>query len=64
MESGRKDCLPFRRLKEFWTWAENGGRKSFRMDELDDSLIIEKDASAPVPYLKKLADDVETADNT
>ena len=55
--------LPFYKLEEFWKRAEAGGRKSFRMDELDKDFIIEKDGSAPVPFLKRLADDAERGDH-
>ncbi len=51
--------LPFRDLEKFWKRAEEGGRKSFRMDELNGDLIIREDGSAPVPFLKKIAEDAE-----
>ena len=51
--------LPFHKLEEFWDRAENGGRKSFRMDELDNNYVIEKDGSVPVPFLHRLAYDIE-----
>ena len=51
--------LPFHKLEEFWKRAENGGRKSFRMDELDKNYVIEKDGGVPVPFLHRLAYDIE-----
>jgi recombination protein U len=53
--------LPFRHLKKFWDRAENGGRKSFRHDELDEKYIIpsHKDAGLLIPFLDSLQIDLE-----
>ncbi len=53
--------LPFRDLKVFWDRAKNGGRKSFKHDELDEKYIIAsaKDAGILVPYLDAMAIDLE-----
>ena len=53
--------LPFRDLKAFWDRAQNGGRKSFRHDELDEKYIIKQgnDAGIFVPYLDALSVDLE-----
>jgi recombination protein U len=53
--------LPFRDLKVFWDRAKNGGRKSFRHDELDEKYIIAptKDAGILVPYLDAMSIDLE-----
>ncbi|RKM62494.1 Holliday junction resolvase RecU [Butyrivibrio sp. CB08] len=53
--------LPFRDLKVFWDRAADGGRKSFRHDELDESYVIKPshDAGIFVPYLDTLSIDLE-----
>lgn len=43
--------LPFERLYFFWQRAENGGRKSFRFEELAPEYIIPKKQGILVPYL-------------
>lgn len=43
--------LPYRRMREFWDRAENGGRKSFRHDELDPSWVLSPHGGYLVPYL-------------
>lgn len=56
--------LPFRRLLEFWKRAENGGRKSFRRDELDDKYIIKSpgENGILVPYLDLIQKDLDERD--
>ena len=53
--------LPYRKLKEFWNRAENGGRKSFRRDELSDEYIIKSpgDCGILIPYLDLLQKDLD-----
>ena len=53
--------LPFRKLKEFWEWAEKGGRKSFRRDELSDDFIIAThgDNGILIPYLDCIQKDLD-----
>ncbi len=53
--------LPFRQLKEFWDRAQNGGRKSFRHDELDLSYIVTSpgDSGILIPYLDAIQKDLE-----
>ena len=52
--------LPFRQLKVFWNRALEGGRKSFRRDELDEKYIFsDKEAAVMVPYLETLKIDLE-----
>ena len=50
--------LPFRNLKIFWDRAVGGGRKSFRMDELDMSYVLPKKSGLLVPYLDMLQKDL------
>lgn len=50
--------LPFRHLLVFWDRAQNGGRKSFRFDELDLSYEIKPKAGLFVPYLDAMQKDL------
>ena len=50
--------LRFRELKVFWERANNGGRKSFRFDELDEGYIIKEKRGFLVPYLEMLQKDI------
>ncbi|MCR5032394.1 MAG: Holliday junction resolvase RecU [Lachnospiraceae bacterium] len=51
--------LPFRALKVFWDRAVNGGRKSFRFEEmLEASYFIGKQSGYMVPYLEALQKDL------
>lgn len=56
--------LTYDRLLEFWERAENGGRKSFRYDELDLNYLIPLQSGACVHYLQILQMDLERRDNT
>lgn len=52
--------LPFDNLYEFWKRAQDGGRKSFRFEELDPAFILPKKHGVLVPYLDALKLDLET----
>ena len=52
--------LPLETFLVFWERAEKGGRKSFRMDELDPEWRLPEKASVPVPYIGMLAAAVNT----
>lgn len=54
--------LRFRELKEYWSRAENGGRKSFRMEELNVDFFLPKVSGVLVPYLQALQRDLEMRD--
>ena len=54
--------LTFQKLLEFWNRAENGGRKSFRMEELDQEYFLPKKSGILVPYLDALKVDLEHRD--
>ena len=54
--------LPFEYLKIFWERAKNGGRKSFRHDELNPAYIIPRDDDVLVPYLETLKIDLADRD--
>lgn len=51
--------LTFEQLKFFWDRSVNGGRKSFRMDELDDKWFFERKNGFMIPFLEMLAKDLE-----
>ena len=55
--------LPFRHLQKFWQRAQDGGRKSFRFDELDLSYTISSRAGLLVPYLDALQKDLNDRDD-
>ena len=52
--------LTFHKLYEFWKRSVEGGRKSFRYDELDPDYILPKKGGILVPYLDMLKKDLET----
>lgn len=52
--------LRYKKLEEFWNRMKNGGRKSFRFDELEsDFLIVEKRTTGIIPYLEMLQKDLD-----
>ena len=46
--------LPFRDLERFWTRAAEGGRKSFRYEELEPAFFLPEVPGILVPYLNAL----------
>lgn len=52
--------LPFRELLVYWRRMEEGGRKSFRREELDEKYYLPKKSGFLVPYLEGLKLDLET----
>lgn len=50
--------LPFRLFLPFWERAQAGGRKSFRLDELDQTYILPKKQGVMVPYLEMINKDL------
>ncbi len=54
--------LPYEMLKFFWDRAKNGGRKSFRYDELNPEYVIPKKSGILVPYLDMLQKDLDDRD--
>jgi len=54
--------LSFRQLKKFWDRMQEGGRKSFRFDEIDLSYEIKPRAGIFVPYLDALNKDLSERD--
>ena len=58
-----KDILYYLRISElkvFWDRANNGGRKSFRFEELDKDYIIPKKKGLLVPYLDMIQKDLDS----
>lgn len=51
--------LTFDKLYEFWERAVNGGRKSFRFEELDRDYVIPVHSGACVHYLTLLQQDLQ-----
>ncbi|SFP93612.1 recombination protein U [Lachnospiraceae bacterium XBB1006] len=51
--------LRFSKFKEFYERKEKGGRKSFRIEELEDAYFFPPGKGVLVPYLDKLALDME-----
>ena len=54
--------LKLEHLLQFWNRAKNGGRKSFRLDELDLAFEMPKKHGVFVPYLDMLNLDLEQRD--
>ncbi len=54
--------LRFRELLKFWERREKGGRKSFRMDELDGDFFLEGEQGVLVPYLEGIQKDLSSRD--
>ena len=51
--------LPYEMLKFFWDRAKEGGRKSFRYEELNPAYALPKKHGVLVPYLEALKVDLE-----
>lgn len=51
--------LPYEMLRFFWDRARNGGRKSFRFEELNPAYVLPKKQGILVPYLDVLQRDLE-----
>lgn len=54
--------LTYQKMMEFWNRSLNGGRKSFRYDELDPVYIIPQNKDVFVPYLEALKMDLDLRD--
>ena len=46
-------------LERFWKRAEDGGRKSFRFDELDEEFFFKSTNGYYITYLEMLKKDLE-----
>jgi recombination protein U len=54
--------LTYQDMMRFWNRALEGGRKSFRYEELDQNYYIQPKNGILVPYLEALQRDLETRD--
>ena len=54
--------LTYERMRIFWDRAVNGGRKSFRYDELNQNFFLRSSGGILVPYLETLQKDLELRD--
>ena len=54
--------LPYRQMRFFWDRAVNGGRKSFRYDELNQNFLLHMEGGILVPYLDALQKDLDMRD--
>ncbi|HIS31648.1 MAG TPA: Holliday junction resolvase RecU [Candidatus Limivivens intestinipullorum] len=59
--TGRNEILylPLRHLRVFWKRREQGGRKSFRYEELDLSYRISMQKGVFIPYLEMIQKDLD-----
>ena len=54
--------LTFRELLTYWNRMKDGGRKSFRRDELDPQFYLPAYSGFLVPYLEGLKKDLKMRD--
>lgn len=54
--------LPYRDMMRFWRRMEEGGRKSFRYEEIDESYLLHSRQGILVPYLDGLQKDLAQRD--
>lgn len=55
--------LSFQQLREFWDRKEQGGRKSFRFEELKEDFFLPKKSGVMVPFLEILQVDLNSREN-
>lgn len=51
--------MRFEELYKFWKRMQEGGRKSFRYEELDDRFFLNEKPGVFIPYLESLQKDLE-----
>lgn len=54
--------MRFDEIRKFWERAENGGRKSIRIEELSPEFFMELKNACYVPYLDALQKDLNLRD--
>ena len=54
--------MPFREIKVFWDRMRDGGRKSFRLDELDFRHYLDADNKMTLPILEGIQKDLDERD--
>ena len=52
--------MRFKEIKKFWDRAVNGGRKSFRYEELDEEYFMDIQKGFFIPYLDRIQNDLDT----
>ena len=55
--------LTYEKLLEFWKRAQEGGRKSFRFEELDTEYVLPHKSGVLVPYLDALSKDLSNRED-
>ena len=55
--------MPFIEIKKFWNRAQEGGRKSIRMEELDPGYFMQLKQGCYVPYLDAIQRDLDQREN-
>ena len=55
--------MRYREMRKFWDRAAAGGRKSVRMEELDEAFFLKLKNGCYVPYLDALDKDLSLRDN-
>ena len=54
--------MRFEELEYFWNRGKNGGRKSFRMEELNPDFFLQLNRLSRIPYLDYLQKDLDIRD--
>ena len=54
--------MPLRQLEIFWERREQGGRKSFKLEELSPEVYLKKHGGFLVPYLDGIQEDLKMRD--
>ena len=54
--------MRFEEVKKFWNRSMEGGRKSFRLEDLDPNFYLELKHGFFIPYLDKMNQDLELRD--
>lgn len=54
--------MQYKEIKKFWKRAEEGGRKSFRYEELNPDFFMNFKNGYYVPYLDYIQKDLDTRD--
>ena len=62
-ERGEYYYMPFAQVKEFWNRSLEGGRKSFRYDELTSEYFLGREGMADINILKGIQRDLNERDN-
>ena len=55
--------MPFVEIKKFWDRAQEGGRKSIRLEELDPGYFMQLKQGCYVPYLDAIQRDLDQREN-